>query len=475
MLLGKKTRYIVGSDWAVILDRSTNEFAKNRAIDKLSQAFNLSLEEAKDLAENTPIILLDQLPLDLAEKIKDFFAQSNIDCSLTNDTFTKRKCFRAIWPGQPDLGRLIGEAVEANESEIYVPISKGIEEELQDLTLDLQKENQLLQSELEKTEVTHPAEEESKEVRRHENAPKLERIHLEEEVNRLKSENQASVRKISELESNLKNVSQANDKEVKSQFTELRAQLSHYRGEYTRIQNAAKQAQAEAKQFQNDLTLTQKSLSQTRAEMEDLKRMLSQMQSNSVQLKEETEQIRREAENRIHHQTAELEEWKRKANDWSGNYFKVIKENEFLRGHQSEELEAVKIRNQQLSTQLEQAQRQIREFVAQLEQQELIQKRMKAASEMAEQEAQLKILVYQQRTLEDEIRIREEEMKKVLLDQEAVEQAVMNAKQAQKYLLEQSKIKEKGRGVRPKIINPSVPQEPGTQSSLPEPGSELND
>ena len=474
MLLGKKTRYTVGSDWAVILDRSTNEFAKNRAIDKLSQAFNLSLEEARDLAENTPIILLDQLSLDLAEKIKDFFAQSNVDCSLTNDTFTKRKCFRAIWPGQPDLGRLIGETSETSESEVYVPSSKGIEEELQDLTLDLQKENQLLQSELEKSEATHPVEETPKEIH-HDNAPALEKIHLEEEANRLKSENQALVRKIVELESNLKNLSQANDKETKSQFTELRTQLAHYRGEYTRVQNAAKQAQAEAKQFQTEVTLAQRSLSQTRAEMEDLKRMLNQVQSNSVQLKEETEQIRRETENRIHNQTAELEEWKRKANDWSANYFKVIKENEFLRGHQSEELEGVKIRNQQLTTQLEQAQRQIREFVSQLEQQELIQKRMKAASEMAEQEAQLKILVYKQRTLEEEIRAREEEMKKVLLDQEAAEQAIMNTKQAQKYLLEQSKMKEKGRGVRPKIVNPGVSQEPGTQASLPESGSELND
>lgn len=461
MLLGKKTRYTVGSDWAVILDRSTNDFAKNRAIDKLSQGFNLSQDEAKDLAENTPIILLDQLSLDLAEKIKDYFAQSNVDCSLTNDTFTKRKCFRAIWPGQPDLARLIGETTETVESEIFVPTAKGIEEELHDLTLDLQKENQLLESELEKTEPQGSSIDPVKSEEEH--------VHSEEIV-RLKNENQALITQISELESSLKNLRQSSDKEVKSQFTELRTQLDHYRGEYARIQNTAKQAQAEAKQFQTELILAQKALSQTRAETEDLKRMLSQIQSDSVQLKEETEQMK----NRLHNQVAELEEWKRKANDWSGNYFKVIKENEFLRGRQSEELEAVKIRNQQLTTQLEQAQRQIREFVAQLEQQELIQKRMKAASEMVEQESQLKILVYKQRTLEEEIKTREEEMKKVLLDQEIVEQAIINAKQAQKYLLEQSKMKEKSRGVRPKIANPSLPQVPGSGSNFSDSDSESN-
>ena len=479
MLLGKKARYSVGSDWAVILDRSTNEFAKNRAIDKLSQAFNLSLDEAKDLTENTPIVLLDKLSLDLAEKIKDYFAQSNVDCSLTNDTFTKRKCFRAIWPGQPDLGRMIGDDTETNESEIYIPTSKGIEEELNDLTLDLQKENQLLQSELQRVESKSTSESigetGSKQVNQNEEALKLERDRFEEAMNHAKSESQVLLNKISELELNLKNLKQLSEKEVKFQFTELKTQLDHYRSEYTRVQNTVKLAQTEAKQFQTDLIQTQKSLSQARAEIEDLKRMLNQMQSDSVKLKEEAEQIRREVENRLYEQGAELEEWKRKANDWSTNYFKVIKENEFLRSHQSEELESVKVRNQQLTAQLEQAQKQIRESVVQLEQQELIQKRMKAVSEMAEQEAQLKILVHKQKALEEEIRAREEEMKKILLDQEAVERSIMNARQAQKYLMEQSKLKGKPRIGRPKIVNPSIFQEPGSQSPISEPESESND
>lgn len=444
MLLGKKARYTVGSDWAVILDRSTNEFAKNRAVETLSQAFNLSPDEAKDLAQNTPIILLDQLALDLAEKIKDYFAQSNVDCSLTNDTFTKRKCFRAIWPGQPDLARLIGDAVaETNEPEMYRPTSKGIEEELNDLTLDLQKENQMLQSELQKAE---------------------QKVKLD-------SVEEIAPKSVNAQES-LKSLRPSSDTETKSQFTELRTQLDHYRSEYARTQQMIKQAQAEAKQFQTELLQTQKNLSQARAEIEDLKRMLNQIQSDSVQLKEETEQMKKEAANRLFDQTAELEEWKRKANDWSGNYFKVIKENEFLRANQSEELESVKIRNQQLTTQLEQAQRQIREFVTQLEQQELIQKRMKAASEMAENESQLKILVHKQKALEEEIRGREDEMKKVLLEQETLERAIINAKQAQKYLMEQSKIKEKNRSSRPRIVNPSLSQEPGSQSHFPDPESE---
>ncbi|GEM_PF-5693535 len=476
MLLGKKTRYTVGSDWAVILDRSTNEFSKNRAIDKLSEAFNLSIDEAKDLVENTPIILLDQLTLDLAERVKDYFAHSNIDCSLTNDTFTKRKCFRAIWPGQPDLSRLVGD-IDSNGSETFMAAAKGIEEELNDLTVDLQKENQMFQSELQDTESIQ--ENSSAEINQ-KNINQMEeivRLGFEEALNRAKHENQTLIHKISELELNLKQSRQANELEIKSKIADLKTQLDHYRNEYTRAQTAAKFAQAEANQFQAEHIQTQKSLSQARSEMEDLKRMLSQMQSDSIQLKEETERIKTEIENRMHGQSVELEEWKRKANDWSVNYFKVIKENEFLRSNQSEELDSLRVRNQQLTTQLEQAQRQIREFVGKFEQQELIQKRMRAASEMAEQESQLKTLVHKQRTLEEEIRIREEEMKKVLSEQETVERSIMNSKQAQKYLIEQSKLKEKNRTIRPKSINPgtSSTQESGSGPHLSEAESELND
>lgn len=442
---------MVGADWAVILDRSTNEFAKTRSVDKLSEAFNLTPEEAKDLAENTPIVLLDQLPLDVAEKIKDYFAQSNVDCSLTNDTFTKRKCFRAIWPTQPDLNQFLSDSAEPAESETFLPTTQGIEEELKDLTRDIEKENEIKKAELEKKETA-------------EKVIPLEsalRQSYEEQLNSAKQENQALTVRITELERSLNQLKQSSEKELKTQLGELKTQLDHYKSEYTRTQNIAKTAQQESKQFQTEFLQAQKTLSQARSEMEDLKRMLSQVQTDSVQLKEETDQLRRQLEIQTHDLKEDLDEWKRKANDWSANYFKVIKENEFLRAHHSEELEAVKVRNQQLGVQLEVAQRQIREFVGQLEQQDLIQKRMKAASEMAEREAQLKLLVQKQRTLEDEIRARDEEMKKVLSEQEALERAIINSKQAQKYLMEQSKLKEKSRGVRPKIVNPgaSIPQE----------------
>src|SRR3989338_11496344 len=103
MLLGKKIKPSAVAVWAIILDRSQNEFSKNRAIEKLAEIFSLSSDEARDLVDNTPIILLDHLPFDLADKIRDSFAQANVNCTVTNDTFSKRKCFRAVWPAPPNL------------------------------------------------------------------------------------------------------------------------------------------------------------------------------------------------------------------------------------------------------------------------------------------------------------------------------------------------------------------------------------
>ncbi len=496
MLLGKKQKYSVESEWAVVLDRAVNEFSKNRAVEKLTELFPLSPDEARDLADNTPLILFDRLPFDVAEKIRTQFSQVSVDCSLTNDTFTKRKCFRAIWPEQPDLGRFLEEpssnlngnedfeeplppSSESSSRSQSVPTefspsrsfsSHSLEEQkqLKELTLDLQRENEILRHQLEQVEESIK-EKESKQLSAELEKLRGERSQVEETASRLRSENAVLTSRVEDLERNLKTLKQTGagelDPTIKSHITELRTQLEHFRAEYMRAQNTLRTTQGEAKQFQAEWAQAQKVLSEARAEIEDLKRMLSQAQANSVQLKEETERTRFETQNRLQEQAAELEEWKRKASDWSASYFKVVKENEFLRAHQSEELESLRMRNQQFAGQLEQAQKQIRDFVSQAEQQELIQKRMKAAQDLAEQEAHLKGLVQKQQTLETEIRLREEEMKKVLAEQEMIEREIVNGKQAQKYILEQVKMKEKSRFIRHKGVipgSPSIQQEPGS-------------
>ena len=611
MLLKKKSKQSVDSEWAVILERVENEFVKARAIDQLGRLFSLSNQEAKDLIDNTPIILLDHLSLDMAEKIKRRFSELNMTCSLTNDIFTKRKCFRAVWPEQPDPTRFLGTSTPSptlvthfedsiskiqsatvfseNEPSVKEPsvyqmpipyggaLSQEEEKQLKELMTDLQKENEVLKLQLNRAERSARESrpkyseaqvdnlrterlglEEALGKLRAENSmlrsraeelekKSVEHLDFQETFGKLRAENSILKSKAEELERNLKSLKQVSEASSfeRTQFTELKTQIEHVRAEYNKAQLAARRAQSEAKQFHAEWNQTQKVLSETRVELEELKRMLGEAQSGSMQLKEETDRLRSEFdrrlqaqnkeledwkrrandgnanamqykseterlrlefegrfralnaeleeskrkasewsrsamqvkeetdrlrlefEGRFQTQTAELEEWKRKASDWSASYFKVLKENEFLRAHQSEELESLRVRNQQLSVQLEQAQRQNRGFVSQLEHQELIQKRMKLANELTAQEAQLKSLVQKQQTLESEIRAREEEMKKVLSEQESIEQEIVKSKQAQKYIIEQTKAKEKSKFPRPRSEGQDFPSQQGIDPLVP--------
>ncbi len=88
---------------------------------------------------------------------------------------------------------------------------------------------------------------------------------------------------------------------------------------------------------------------------------------------------------------------------------------------------------------LEAARRQVRDLNQQLEQRETIQKKNHLSTQLAEKEARFKKLVADQEKIEQEMRQKEETMRQVLAEQEAVEKEIMEAKQAQRYLIERAK------------------------------------
>ena len=504
MLLGKKSKPERQLDWAVILDRAADDFAKKRVSQKLAQVFHLSLQEAGDLTENTPLILFDQLSEDVASKIKSYFSQSRINCFLTSDTFTKRKCFRAVWPEGPNLAPFLaktngfgstgfgsGDGTELQDSEkpgsVGGSFSNLSAEQQPNTSLAGTAQTQRLPSSRDNTLETQAAElmREVENVRA-EKAGLLEQLARAEgenaRLNQLKTKwEQQSYERKEHFEDNTLQETRAKMEEMKSQLEQFRSEhvrLQHLlrkAGEDTQrtqdecreIQESLHSAQIEARQYQSEWSKTQKELSEARLECEELKRMLSQTETNSVQLKEDLEQVRAELTGRFESQMSELEEWKRKAADWSSNYSKVIQENEFLRAQQSEELDSLRVRNRELANQLEQAQKQIRGFSSQVEQQELIQKRMKVAGELTEHEAKLKTLVQNQRALEKELSRTEEELKNALAEQDIIEREVVKAKQVQKYLMEQSKLRTKSRFGR------SGTEEP-LSSSFDEPGTDFS-
>lgn len=481
MLLGKKTGPNIQSDWAVILNRAPTDFQRHRAGDLLIDVFHLSSDEAGELMANTPIVLLDQISLETAEKIREHFSKAGVDCSATNDILQKRKCFRAIWPQTPDLSRFLESSPKnspeeeltssfqlTDESETIHSKSKD-EDELKQLTFELQRENETLKRQLERSEQTTKVKTKTEsdfqfQIKQFQS----EESRLQEAIKRLRDENALLTTRTKDLEQQIGRSRQEKlttlEGPAKIELAELRVQLEHLRSEYLRTQNTLRSAQSEAKQFQHEWTQTQKTLSQARAECEDLKRMLDEAQMNCVQLKEEVDRAHCDVDERLREQSAELEEWKRKAGDWSAGYSKVIKENEFLRAHQTEELETLRVRNRELGEQLEQVQRQNREFVQQLEQQKLIQKRTRAAHDLSEKEVRLKELVQKQQSLEQEIRSREDDMKNILRAQEEAEREIVKLKQTQKYMLEQTKIKEKTRFSHQRgapLNAPPPPEDPG--------------
>lgn len=95
--------------WCVILSLVRSEFVKNRVVEKLSQTFSISEEEAFQLVESAPVVLLEDLPFEVAQKVKFYFEESGLELHVTNNPLEKRKCFKTVWADQPRLNFLDGD------------------------------------------------------------------------------------------------------------------------------------------------------------------------------------------------------------------------------------------------------------------------------------------------------------------------------------------------------------------------------
>jgi chromosome segregation ATPase len=514
MLLGKKIKEDNQANWALILDRPKDEFSKSRAVNVMVEAFSLAPEEARELVESTPIVLLDQLTLTSAQQIKERLDARKVYSSLTNDESGKRKCFRVVWPETPNLAALLGGPTpvedELKSSDIpdlntvayqtepfrlsqemanntvmpaaptqVFPGSGSSEQtnawldeqkQLKQVILDLQHENESLRRQLDKSEA-EKKDQDRKSLSELNNKVQMEKTQFEQAAKQAQAESSLLRGRVAELERKLETELRAaqNSKQqtVNSESIELRRELERLQAEHARGQEMVRAAQSEAQQFKAEWSRTQKVLSEARSECEDLKHMLNQAQATGVQLKEELERTKQEAEERFHQIGTEADEWKRKANELSATLANTTKENEYLRAHRSEEIESLRARNQQLGNQLEQAQRQNRDFVSQLEQQELVQRRLKVASELQDQEARLRELSQKEQALQDEIRLRNDELRSVTQDEAKIEEEIVKIKQAQKYIMEQAKMKEKKNFSRPKIASPDEIPDQNENSDIP--------
>jgi hypothetical protein len=100
-------------EWAMVLNPLKSEVEKAELVEKLVEIFPFSLEEASQLVERTPMALFDDLPLSTASELKLYFKNLNVEVLITNDKDLKRKCFRVVWPKEPNLDFLKGLQTEA--------------------------------------------------------------------------------------------------------------------------------------------------------------------------------------------------------------------------------------------------------------------------------------------------------------------------------------------------------------------------
>jgi chromosome segregation ATPase len=128
MLIGNKKSQQNNQNWCIILSPVKNEMDRKKVAQKISEVFSLSSEEAMDLVTNTPIILLDNLTQQVAAGVKEYFRPTGAEMILTNDVFLKRKCYRTVWPTEPNLSFLHGaSAGESSKREQTAPSGMGEE------------------------------------------------------------------------------------------------------------------------------------------------------------------------------------------------------------------------------------------------------------------------------------------------------------------------------------------------------------
>jgi len=119
----KNTTQTLENAWSVVLDPLKGEMAKNKAARLLEEIFSVSEEDALQLIENAPIILLDDLPQDEADRLKASLQERGLDTWVTNAAMEKRKCFKTVWPADPKLDGLLhtNDEMAARGDEVLPP------------------------------------------------------------------------------------------------------------------------------------------------------------------------------------------------------------------------------------------------------------------------------------------------------------------------------------------------------------------
>ncbi len=475
-------------NWCVVLKSFNSSLDRTRLIQKLQKTFEISGEDALDVMQNTPIILLDHLPHEQASKIKDYFSDQGVEVSLTNDSFYKRRCYRTVWPAIPNLDSILKPPAAALNVTNRV-ISPSSFENTPNPISSSQTTHAALPS---FSETVRPSKDQTwntsqKEFLEQKELLIRDSLKLQEEVARLRSTVDRSLEQLTEKENALQALAaDKKDKDLEAQ--RLDSQLAAAEEKFKIAREEFRDTRA---YFEERLITQEAKIQDLQTRSEEMNRLLRDSQTTKEALEKKMEAEREKFEStRTQVASGELE-WERRAaplrheselqkrliQEYESKlaYFessrKQIENSELqirqemekqsfsaknyeLRSHQLEnELERLKStlesqektwvsRLQEVEVrekELESARRQIKELQGQMDHRDLIQRKVFIAEQISTKELRLKSLVKKQEQLELEAREREVDLKKLLEEQEVVEKGLIEDRQLQRHLFEKLK------------------------------------
>ena len=492
MLTGTKKVQPGGQDWFVVLNPLKSELERNKIAREIAKAFCLPVNEALDLVQNTPIILMDNLLYATALQLKQYFRSSQTDIVVSNDSFLKRRCYRTVWPTPPNLAFL------HQSGSPEVPSKKNETEKL-DHGEAIQEMRSWVQTEGISSErgdrrspakngMVHQNGRHFRSILEEEREQLLkESVGLKESVSQLRKALEKAQEEVSEKERAVQSV-QSEKKQKEKEAQELQTLVNHAEEKYELLREEFRQTRQyfEEKLGSEDhkseellkqieeRDLTHKELLQEKqallksfhAVKNDLQRARDEQGQARREWESQTAQFQRELENQktlvegLHAKIKNLEEGKKiiqtsetrliqelelqiqQAKRWEQKSSEFEKEIRQIRVSFENQQKSWQVRLAELEARemdLENARKQIRQLHAELDQRETVQKKAQVHEQLLVKEARLKQVVKHQEKIESEIRDREEDMRKLLAEQETIEREVIEAKQAQRYLAEKTK------------------------------------
>jgi len=492
MLTGTKKIQSGGQDWFVVLNPLKSELERNKIAREIAKAFHLPADEALDLVQNTPIILMDNLLYATALQVKQYFRSSQTDIVVSNDSFLKRRCYRTVWPTPPSLAFLhqLGSSSETSKKNETEKLEHG--EAIQEIRSWVQSEGGAPERGetrgAVKNGVANPNNRHFRSILEEEREKLLkESVGLKESLGQLRKALDKAQAEVSEKE-RMAQASEAAKKQKEKEAQELQALVNHSEEKYELLREEFRQtrqyfeeklgsedhkSEAFLKQLE-ERDLTHKELLQEKQALlksfHAVKSDLQRARDEQAQIRREWEsqaaQLQRELENQktlvegLHAKIRNLEEGKKivqssetrliqelelqtqQVKRWEQRSSDSEKEIRQLRASFEDQQKSWQVRLAQLEARemdLENARTQIRQLHSELDQRETVQKKAQLHEQLAVKEARLKSVVKQQERIESEIRDREEDMRKLLAEQETIEREVIEAKQSQRHLAEKTK------------------------------------